>query len=80
MFMWPGLRLMVSKGKKIDAIHDKQNKTNIMTAWWWREGLRATDVQWMQDTSYSQIDHGCVMHLQRGDTRRHRASIFCLGR
>jgi len=46
----------VNNGKKIDTIHDKQNKT-IMTARWWHEGLRATDLQWLQDTSYNQIDH-----------------------
>jgi len=47
----------VNNGKNITAIHDNQNKA-IMNARWWRDGLRATGLQWLQDTSYNHIDHG----------------------
>ena len=42
---------------KIETIHDDQNRT-MMVARWWRDGMRPTGLQWMQDTSYIQIDHG----------------------
>jgi hypothetical protein len=29
-----------------------------MTTRWWRDGLRATGLQWLQDTSYNHIDLG----------------------
>lgn len=46
----------VNNVKKIEAIHDEQN-IPMMAARWWHDSLGATDLQWLQDTSYNQIDH-----------------------
>jgi hypothetical protein len=55
----------VNNGKKIEAIHDDQNRTMI-AAQWWRDGLRATGLQWLQNTSYNQFDHGlCSAFAER---------------
>jgi len=37
-----------------------------MAARWWCDGLRAIGLQWLQDTSYNQIDHGvCSTFAER---------------
>jgi hypothetical protein len=46
----------VNNGKNIEAIHDDANRT-MMAARWLRDGLRATSFMWLQDTSYTLIDH-----------------------
>jgi hypothetical protein len=40
-------------------MHDDDTRP-IMNAWWWRDGLSATGLSWLQDTSYSQIDHNLI--------------------
>jgi len=40
-------------------MHDKES-TPIMVARWWRDRLQGTSLSWLQDTSYSLIDHGLI--------------------
>ena len=35
----------------------------IMAAQWWQDRLQGTDLGWLQDTNYSQIDHGLICAL-----------------
>jgi len=37
-------------------MHDDDTRP-IMASKWWHDGLSATGLSWLQDTSYSQIDH-----------------------
>jgi len=34
----------------------------MMASRWWSDGLRATGLQWLQDTNYNQIDHDQIDH------------------
>ena len=40
-------------------MHDKET-IPIMAAQWWQDRLHATGLGWLQDTSYSLIDHGLI--------------------
>jgi len=40
-------------------MHDKET-IPIMAAQWWQDRLHATDIGWLQDTSYSLIDYGLI--------------------
>jgi len=40
-------------------MHDKET-TPIMAARWWRDILQGTGLSWLQDTSYSLIDHSLI--------------------
>jgi hypothetical protein len=49
----------INNGKKIDAMHDNDTKP-IMAARWWKNKLHDTGLGWLQDTSYSLINHGLI--------------------
>lgn len=55
--MWRDNLKCVNNGKKIEAIHDDADRT-MMAARWFKDGLKASDLSWLQDTCYSQIDQG----------------------
>jgi len=40
-------------------MHDKET-TPIMDAQWWRDRFHGTGLGWLQDTSYSLIDHDLI--------------------
>jgi hypothetical protein len=40
-------------------MHDNDTKP-IMAAQWWKNKLHDTDLGWLQDTSYSLLDHGLI--------------------
>jgi len=40
-------------------MHDKET-IPIMAAQWWHDRLQGTGLGWLQDTSYSLIDHGLI--------------------
>ena len=40
-------------------MHDKET-IPIMAAQWWQDILHGTSLSWLQDTSYSLIDHGLI--------------------
>jgi hypothetical protein len=56
---WRGNLKFVNNGKKIEAMHDKDT-TPIMAARWWRHRLQGTGLSWLQETSYSLIDHSLI--------------------
>jgi len=49
----------INNRKKIDAMHDDDTRP-IMNARWWDARLQGTCLSWLQDTSYSQLDHGLI--------------------
>jgi hypothetical protein len=56
---WSGNLKCVNNRKKIEAMHDKDT-IPIMATQWWRHRLQGTSLGWLQDTSYSLIDHGQI--------------------
>lgn len=55
----------INNGKKIVMIHYKENRAR-MVARWFKDGLRATGFQLLQDTSYNVINHGsCSAFVER---------------
>ena len=63
--LWHGNLKCVNKKKKNAMIHDKENTTR-MAARWFTKVLRATDLQWLQDTSFNVIDHElCSAFVER---------------
>jgi len=56
---WQNNLKCINNGKKIDVMHDDDTRP-IMIARWWRDALGATGLSWLQDTIYSQIDHGLI--------------------
>ena len=49
----------INNGKKIEVMHDKET-IPIRAAQWWQNRLHGTSLGWLQDTSYSLIDHGLI--------------------
>nr|ABN08235.1 hypothetical protein MtrDRAFT_AC155886g13v2 [Medicago truncatula] len=63
--VWRSNLKFVNNKKKIAVIHDKENMA-WMAAQWFKDDLRVTCLQWLQDTNYSQIDHGlCFVFVER---------------
>ena len=56
---WRGKLKCINNGKKIEAMHDDDTRP-IMAARWWESRLRRTGLGWLQDTSYTIIDHGLI--------------------
>ncbi|XP_024630198.1 protein MAIN-LIKE 1-like [Medicago truncatula] len=57
--VWRGKLKCISNRKKIEVMHDEENKS-IMAGRWWENRLHATDLGWLQDTSYIMIDHDLI--------------------
>jgi hypothetical protein len=56
---WRGNFKCINNRKKIEAMHDKQTFP-IMAARWWRDRMQRSGLGWLQDTSYSLIDHSLI--------------------
>jgi len=58
-------------------MHDKET-IPIMAAQWWQDKLQGTDLGWLQDTSYSLIDHDLICAFV--ERWHEETSTFRLGR
>jgi len=56
---WRGKLKCINNEKKIEKMHDKET-IPIMAAQWWQNILHGTGLGWIQDTSYSLINHGLI--------------------
>jgi len=74
---WRGNLKCINNAKNIAVLHDDEN-TARMTARWLNDFLRATNLQWLQDTNYNVIDHIlCFSFVERW---HEETSSFHLGR